>query len=240
MINTRPSGGKRAVTFDLGGTLLVMRRDQVFRKVLAELGKPVPLDKVHSAYVTSEARWLSEFGSRALTPEETDEAYRAKDMMAFATLFPGRSESEAGEVARRARELWPRLEKTVPYDLYPETLPVLERLSDDGLLLALVSNAPAGTRDLVDSLGLGKYLKSITISGLVGYSKPHPEIFRLTLRELGVRPDETVHVGDVYESDVVGAANAGIQGILVDRDGYQDALQCPRISSLDGVYGFLK
>ncbi len=240
MTSPGPGGRKRAVTFDLGGTLLVMRRDQVFRKVLAELGKPVPLDRVHSAYIMSEARWLSEFGRRVLTPEETEEAYRTKDMMAFATLFPGRSESEADEVARRAHELGPRLEKTVPYDLYPEALPVLERLAYDGFLLALVSNAPAGTGDLVHSLGLGKYLKSITISGQVGYSKPHPEIFRLTLRELGVRPDETVHVGDVYESDVVGAASAGIQGVFIDRDGSQEARQCPRISSLDGVYGFLK
>jgi FMN phosphatase YigB (HAD superfamily) len=33
---------------------------------------------------------------------------------------------------------------------------------------------------------------------------------------MGVRPDEAVYVGDIYEVDVVGARRAGMSVVLVD------------------------
>jgi len=74
----------------------------------------------------------------------------------------------------------------------------------------------------------------------VGYTKPHPEIFRIALREVGVEASEAVHVGDLYEADVMGARNAGMKGILVDRDGTQRSSDCPRVRSLPEIYQFIR
>ena len=53
--------------------------------------------------------------------------------------------------------------------------------------------------------------------------KPHPEVFESALRKAGVSAAEAVHVGDGYESDVVGAANAGLHAIYLTRQGATDA-----------------
>lgn len=236
---TPPGLGKTTVFFDLGGTLLVMRRDRIFAKVLSEQGRDTGLEAVHSAYVRVESWWLSVYGNRELSPEQTTEAYRDLDAKVFLSLFPGEGPAEADRVSKIARQRWPELEKTVPLELYPDAEPLLKKLVEDGYTSVLVSNAPPDTAQVVEALGLKRYMKHIVISGLVGFSKPHPEIFRIAMREAGVEPSKVVHVGDLYESDVVGARNAGIEGVLIDREGTGTLYDCPRIKSLSEVYRFL-
>ncbi len=229
----------KAVFFDLGGTLLVMRRDRIFGMVLAGEGRSVPLETIHSAYVRAEPWWLSAHAQRKMTPDETAEAYRELDAHVYHGLFPEEPMEEVLRFASLARKRWPELEKEVPLELYPDAEPVLARLSSDGLELALVSNAPPDTAKVVEALGLPRYLGHIVISGLVGYSKPNPEIFRIALREAGVAASETIHIGDLYESDVVGSREAGIKGILIDREGMHPADDCPKIKTLDGIFDFI-
>ncbi len=230
----------KAVFFDLGGTLLIMRRDRIFKKVLHEQDLEADLEKVHQAYLKVESWWLATYGKLEMSPEQTTEAYRDLDAKVFLAIFPESPAARADDVSRVLRARWPEVEKTVPLELYADAVPTLDRLKDDGYVLALVSNAPPDTKAAVDALGLGLYLDPIIISGLVGFSKPNPEIFRIALREADVTPEQTVHVGDLYDSDVVGARNAGILGVLLDRDGSQTSTDSPRIRSLDEVYRFLR
>jgi len=217
----------------------MMRRDRVLQRVLAERGREVSLERVHSAYSRIESRWLLSYGNRAISPEETNEAYRQKDNQVLRDLFPEVSHEEAEGLSKAAREGWVRLERDLPPELYPDAEPLLRRLRTDGYRLALVSNAPSDTLAIIDALGLRRFMGSVVVSGVVGFSKPHPEIFRTALRETGTEAGETVHVGDVYESDIVGARSAGIEGILIDRDGGQPRPDCPSITSLDEVYRYL-
>jgi len=230
----------KAVFFDLGGTLLVMRRDRIFRRVLQEVGRDVDLERIHSAYLKAESWWLSYYGARVLSEEETAEAYRDLDQKVFSALYPGESGQEAFRISKLVRKRWPELETEIPLELYPDAEPTLERLVGDGYALGLISNAPADTGRVVRALGLTKYLSTIVISGVVGYTKPHPEIFRIALREVGVDASEAVHVGDLYEADVIGARNAGMEGILVDRDGTQRSSDCPKVRSLPEIYQFIR
>jgi len=226
----------RAVFFDLGGTLLVMRRDRIFQKVLLEEGRPVELNKIHSAYLKVEPSWLSVYGAKVLSSDETEEAYRNLDQMVFSALYPDEREPEALRISKLVRRRWPELETEIPLKLYSDVEPTLRRLARDGYSLGLISNAPADTRKAVEALGLTKYLGTIVISGVVGYTKPHPEIFRIALREAGVEARASVHVGDLYEADIVGARNAGMEGILIDRDGFLSNVDCPLVKSLSEVY----
>jgi putative hydrolase of the HAD superfamily len=232
--------GIRAVFFDLGGTLLVMRRDRIFRKVLSEEGRDIDLERIHTAYLNAEPQWLSFYCSRVLTAQQTVEAYRDLDQKVFSALFLGEGEAEALRISRLIRDRWPELESEIPLTLYPDAKPTLVKLSVEGYSLGLISNAPADTSDVVETLGISKYLDTVVISGAVGYTKPHPEIFRIALRDTGVSPGEAVHIGDVYEADVVGAQNAGVKGILIDRDGSQSGLDCLRMRSLSEIYPLLQ
>ena len=47
--------------------------------------------------------------------------------------------------------------------------------------------------------------------------KPHREIFDEALRFSGCTPGEVVHIGDSYDTDVVGARGAGIRPVLLLR-----------------------
>jgi HAD superfamily hydrolase (TIGR01549 family) len=232
--------GIRAVFFDLGGTLLVMRRDRIFRQVLSEEGREASLERIHSAYMNTESWWLTAFGNRVMTPEQTNEAYRELDERTFAYLYPNENRGEAVRVSKLVRKRWPELESEIPLELYPDVEPTLTKLAKDGYFLGLISNAPPDTARVVEVLGLRQYLGSVVISGDVGYSKPNPEIFNIALREAGVNPIDALHVGDFYEADIVGARNAGIKGLLIDREGSQSRFDCPRMKSLGEVFHYLE
>ena len=229
----------KAVFFDLGGTLLVMRRDRIFRRVLQEEGREADLERIHSAYLAAEPWWLSYYGKQVLSPEQTTEAYRQLDQKVFSALYPDESEAQAMRVSALVRKRWPELETEIPLALYPDAEPTLDKLAREGYSLGLISNAPADTGRVVEALGLSRYLDPVVISGVVGYTKPHPEIFRIALRGARVGADEAVHVGDLYEADVVGARNAGMKGILLDRDGSHLEPNCPRMRSLSEIHAHL-
>ena len=42
----------------------------------------------------------------------------------------------------------------------------------------------------------------------------------------------TIHVGDLYQVDVVGARAAGLRGVLLDEKGLYEGVDCPRVRSL--------
>lgn len=48
----------------------------------------------------------------------------------------------------------------------------------------------------------------------VGLEKPNPEIFMTACKELGVKPEQVLHVGDDETNDIVGASAAGCDSLL--------------------------
>jgi len=56
---------------------------------------------------------------------------------------------------------------------------------------------------------------------------------------IGTSPNETYYVGDEYEVDVVGARNAGIEPILIDRDNILPFADCLRFTSLSQMAAYL-
>lgn len=85
----------------------------------------------------------------------------------------------------------------------------------DKAKLALISNAMDGKaiRGFMERERLDAYFDPVIISAEVGFTKPHPEIFRMALDRMDLDPGNTVYIGDRYETDVVGARNAGMDSI---------------------------
>ncbi len=104
--------------------------------------------------------------------------------------------------------------------LFDDALPCLHLLRSAGLMLAAVTNAPsAHQRAKLATVGLIDAFDVLVIAEEVGLAKPDPAIFHLACTRLGVRPDQTVHVGDRLDLDAVGAASAGLHGVWLDRSG---------------------
>jgi HAD superfamily hydrolase (TIGR01549 family) len=99
----------------------------------------------------------------------------------------------------------------------PGALACLQRLSDDGVRIGLVSNITTEPSDairrLLDRLRLTPWFDAIVLSNEFGRSKPDPAPFRHCLRQLRSLPHRAVHVGDL-PADTVGARRAGMRAIL--------------------------
>ena len=104
--------------------------------------------------------------------------------------------------------------------LFDDVLPALEQLKQNGIILGLISNIDSDIKPLFDKLGLTPLLQVVVTSRDSGYHKPQPEIFKEAARQAGVKVDESMYIGDQYQIDVLGAKGAGMQGVLLDRNGY--------------------
>ncbi len=102
----------------------------------------------------------------------------------------------------------------------------LSRLRDAGLRLGIVSNSDGRVEQALAEAGLREYFDVVIDSSLVGIEKPDPAIFQAALDALGVRPEEALYVGDLYEVDVVGARAAGIEAVLLTPAGSPSNRRC--------------
>ena len=117
--------------------------------------------------------------------------------------------------------------------LFDDVLPVLKQLKQKGLILGLISNIDSDITPLLDKLGLTPLLQVVVTSQGNGYHKPQPQIFRQAATQASVEPEESMYIGDQYQVDVLGAEEAGMQGVLLDRNSFSpDSIQEPVIKSL--------
>jgi len=114
----------------------------------------------------------------------------------------------AGIIAyRRAREA-----ALVPY---PHVYLTLVELLKRGLKLGVVSDAPAREAWLrLCYLNFHHLFDAVVTFDDSGERKPSPVPFRKTLDALGVKPEETLMVGDWAERDMVGAAQVGMKTVF--------------------------
>jgi 2-haloalkanoic acid dehalogenase type II len=97
-------------------------------------------------------------------------------------------------------------------ELYPDVRPSLTRLHARYRLFA-VSN---GNADLA-RCGIADLFDGHITARAAGAAKPDPRIFAQLLRSAGVTPAEVLHVGDDPLADVIGATQAGMQAIWLNR-----------------------
>jgi HAD superfamily hydrolase (TIGR01549 family) len=110
--------------------------------------------------------------------------------------------------------------------------PALTSLGASGLKLTVVSNANGRLRTLLDRLAIAQCFHCVLDSHDEGVEKPDPKFFQIALERSGARPESTIHVGDLYQVDVVGARAAGLRGVLLDIAGLYGDADCPRVRSL--------
>ena len=130
-------------------------------------------------------------------------------------LGMGGSEPASRECAVDLTSRWQRHEN---FELYEDTIPVLDELREAGLKLGLVSNSARDVREFARHHALE--IDAGISSFHHGKTKPHASIFRAVLDLLDVAPEEAAMVGDTVEDDIEGALALGMRAILVDRHGF--------------------
>jgi len=125
-----------------------------------------------------------------------------------------------------------------PWELYPETLPVLQVLQQEGIRLGVISNFDSRLPGVLQQLQLDPYFSSLTLSTQVGYAKPDPRIFQAALVAQGIPPAAACHIGDSRREDYQGARAAGWKALWLDREGKDRSCQ-GRIADLWGALSIL-
>ena len=135
------------------------------------------------------------------------------------------------------------LERRLIFRPYPESEEVMEELLAIGLPLYVVSNWDVALEGVLENLGWVRYFDGIVASAKVGSEKPERAIFEEALRLAGLaeRRDRVVHVGNDPVSDVEGAISAGIDAVLIDREGDLEGPEAiVTLPDLRGLPAFLR
>jgi putative hydrolase of the HAD superfamily len=167
-------------------------------------------------------------GDTIQTTNDTSRGWMYFDLVLTAAGVPLTAATDAALAElyeyHRQQNLWELLPAPV--------VPALEALRSTGLRLVVVSNANGTLCAKFDRLGLTALFDCVLDSCEWGVEKPDPRLFRIALDKSGAAADTTIHVGDLYHVDVVGARAAGIRGILLDEAGLYPEVDCPRVRSL--------
>jgi HAD superfamily hydrolase (TIGR01509 family) len=231
MNDSRPALPSRAsldaILLDAGGVLVDPDWHRVSR-LLARLGIDMPADRLLAA--EPRARWTLDRPEHMDGVDDTRRAFLYYDLVLAGA---GRTEPVPPAVweevrAEHARSnLWRMVRPGVPE--------ALARLRAAGLRLAVVSNANGTVVSLMQDVGLLSYFDTILDSFVEGVEKPSPEIFRRALSRVDARPERALHVGDLYQVDVLGARSAGVAAALIDTGDFYADTDCPRFSSLPAL-----
>lgn len=199
-------GGEiRAVTFDVGGTLLEPWPSvgHVYAEVAARHGLTTFSAVQLNARFKQAWRTCKSFGYTRRDWEELVNDVFGPDSKPSSGIF--------------FSELYDRFAQPDVWHLFEDVLPTLDALASREIKLAVISNWDERLRGLLGTLKLDRYFEAFAISCEVGFPKPSPVIFEHAATKLGLPAGSILHIGDSLEMDIEGATAAGFQALQIHR-----------------------
>jgi HAD superfamily hydrolase (TIGR01549 family) len=231
----------RAVFFDVVGTLarFVPEQEELLVEAAATQGVPLSIDAARKGFAAAGEWWNRVVGQRYRQLGRAEQG--ALNLEYDRRLFSGAeldvSVEQLSEVFREMLRRG-RPSRLQAYDDAPAALDAVRR---KGLIVGVISNMGRDLPQVLEEVRLRGFLEVAVSSGEVGVSKPDRRIFQEAARRAGLSTGEAMYVGDLYDSDVVGARNAGMTAVLLDRYGiFGEYRDCLRIAALSEVSGLVE
>ena len=211
----------RNIIFDLYGTLIDIRTDEYsldfWRRavqVFAMNGASFSPGELRSGY----EKYVRRLSIRERLRHPT---YRWLDinlLEVFKRLYKDKGidadELRLRDTAHRFRE-----DSTKLIRLYDGAVELLEGLRAAGKKIYLLTNAQESfTMPELDELGIIKYFDGVMISSEEGICKPQVQFFERLLKKYDLKPEDCLMVGNDKNSDMLGAAKAGIDGLYIHQE----------------------
>lgn len=215
----------RAVTLDYWNTLFVdargqqreQRREEILRHELELIGSRPPrtalADALQSGFDFFDRLWYHE--QRTPLCDEIVDAI----LGTLGVLLP--EEARARVVTEFELVLLELPPDPMPGAVY--TLPELAECYKLAVICDTGYSPGAVLRELLERHDMLRHFSYLYFSNEHGASKPARKPFEHTLRQLGVRPGEAAHVGDIQRTDVAGAQAAGMSAVLFVGSNNHDA-----------------
>lgn len=204
---------KKAIFFDLYGTLIDIKTDEGDPWVYETLSKyfsyyavditPEELKKAYSEEVQQSLK-----SSREMHPEIDVYAIFHAIMHKY-----GMRRYPRNIVAGMAMLFRSLTRKH--FGAFPGIYDVLVSITEKRYRTAIISDAQwVFTEPEILMLGLERFFRFKVLSSRFGFKKPDVRLFKLAMERLGVRPEESVYIGDNPAKDLVGSKKAGMSFIL--------------------------
>jgi dihydrofolate synthase/folylpolyglutamate synthase len=195
----------RAVTFDVGGTLIEPWPSvgSVYAEIAKRHGVHVPAEELNRQFA---AAWKAK---RNFGYSMTDWSDLVNQTFAGVTGAPAKGALFA--------DLYAHFATAAPWRIFDDVVPCLHRLKRRGLKLGIISNWDERLHPLLRALELDPYFDVIIASGAAGHHKPDAKIFEMATAQLGLPASSTLHVGDSVAEDLEGARQTGMQAVLLRR-----------------------
>lgn len=116
-------------------------------------------------------------------------------------------------------ELFVHFSRLSAWRCFDDVAPSLHALHTAGYRLAIASNFDNRLHALCDEFTELQPIECRVISAEVGYRKPSPRFYEALLHATGCAAPELLMVGDDLENDILGAREAGIAALLINRRG---------------------
>jgi len=210
----------RTVLLDVGWTLAYPQRSmwEIFADLCTEAGAPTTAlaceQILRSVWGPSQEQSEQRFRAGAQYPDSDEEFYTAfAGLGRFLFAHLGVPTDDASLMQRFMQRFWTEAN----WVRFPDVTEGLQALRARGVRLGVLSNAPSDLPRFLDHLGLSPHLDFVVVSAIEGVKKPDRRIFEAALSRAEARPDEVLHVGDMYLEDVIGGRAAGVRTLLMER-----------------------
>lgn len=234
-MNTRqvPYNDIDTVFLDAGNTLLSMDFPWI-KQELENLGIKCEIEEIKRAEAAARPVLSSALERLKSTEDRNTSLFYMGSILKKLPATSGMDDNERDEIIRaivinlhapgRLKRFWS--------NLIPGVGEALEILKQRGIRLSVVSNSNGMIEEVISGLNIRGHLNQVFDSHVVGYEKPDKRLFFHALEKSGATPESTVHIGDLYHVDVLGAWSAGIHALLLDPyDDWQD-VDCERVPDL--------
>ena len=229
----------KTITFDFYKTLVQFwpPLDEIQQAACQEIGLHVSKPGINQGYSVADEYFNQENADKPLALRSEE------DRLSFFSRYEQIILDNAGLPVSLglAQQVW-KMAMSVPKEFVPfdDVIPALAGLQSEGYRMGILSNLRRDMNSLCQRLGLTPYLDFCINSAEAGAEKPHAPIFLAAMERASTGPEETVHVGDQYGSDVLGARAVGMHAVLIDRGGWNSTVNdCPKIVNLSELHELL-
>lgn len=234
----------RTVFFDAGLTLLHPNPSspEICQKICQQLGLHIHIDELNLRMEEADEYYFRQTRLKRYTwaSEQTiNEFWIEYYMNLLRPLIKEQKEPLLYELARRITR---EFNEHTSWQVYPDVFPVLKTLKAHNYILGVISDWGIALGPILRRLHLTRYFDCLLVSAVTRHAKPSPALYDLALQRANSIPDYTIHIGDSYIHDVLGARAVGITPVLLDRHNRleESNVDCLLVHSLHGLLALLE
>lgn len=210
----------RTVFFDAGFTLLHPNPSspEICQRVCQQLDLHVHIDEVRKRMTDAEDYYFRQSRQNRHTwaSEQAINEFWIDYYMNL--LRPFVEEHDEPRLYQLARLINREFDEHTSWQIYPDVLPVLEALKARRYTLGVISDWGIALGPILRRLHLTGYFDCLLVSAVTRHAKPSPMLYEMALQRANSIADYTIHIGDSYIHDILGARAVGITPVLLDRN----------------------